>query len=120
MQALLKIDGKVIKTPSSMEITYQDYDSSESNRNAKGELIRERVRAGVRRIDVGWKVLYGDEMAEILQAVKPVFFTVEFLDPATNSFQSMIAYVGDRQTVPYTIRDDMILYTDFKIGIIEK
>lgn len=120
MEALLQINGVAMKTPSSIEVTYQDYDSSESNRNAKGELIRERVRAGVRRLDVSWKVLYADEMAKILNAVEPVFFKVRFFDPKTATFQTATMYVGDRKPVFYTLRDDKIIYTDFSIPLIEK
>lgn len=119
MQSLLKINGVVIKTPSTFQITYQDYDSDTTGRTADGTLVRERI-CTKRRLDVGWRVLYADEMATILQNTSDMFFTVEFLDAKTNSFQTITAYVGDRVPSAYTVRDDVIIYTDFTIGLIEK
>lgn len=120
MEALLRINNVAMPTPSGIEVTYQDYDSNDSNRNANGELIRERVRASVRRLDVTWKILNAQEMSLILRSLDPVFFTVRFFDPKSASFQNATMYVGDRKPTFYTLRDDEILYQDFTIALVEK
>ena len=120
LEPLLQINGVAMPTPSGLEVTYSDYDSNDSNRNAKGELIRERVRASVRRLDVSWRILNAEDMSLILRSVDPVFFQVRFFDPKTASFQNATMYVGDRKPTFYTLRDDKIIYQDFTIALVEK
>lgn len=120
MEALLQIDGKVMPTPGGMTVRYQDLDSSDTGRAANGEMIRERVRSGVRTLEINWKALYADEMSLLLNALEPAFVNVRFFDPKTASFQNATMYSGDRPAVFYTLRDDQILYTDFTISLIEK
>ena len=120
MEPLLKIDGFEMPTPSGITVTYQDLDSSDTGRNANGVMIRERIRTGVIKLTISWRVLYAEEMSRILTAVKPAFFTVRFYDPETASFRDATMYVGDRESTFYTLRNDLIMYTDFEISLIEQ
>ena len=76
---MIKINGVAIATPKIYEATVSDLDG-ESNRNAAGQLIRDRI-AVKRKLNLEWGPLSQSEIAPILNAVSGVFFTVTFPDP---------------------------------------
>ena len=90
---MLKINGVDIVTPKSYQPTISDIDG-ESNRNAKGELIRDRI-AVKRKLDLEWGPLSQSEISTLLKAVSDVFFEVEFPDPQDGVITKTM-YVGDR------------------------
>lgn len=96
---MLKINGVAITTPKSLKVDIMDLDG-ESNRNAKGALIRDRI-AVKRKISCEWAPLTMSEISTVLQAVQNVFFQVEYPDPMTGSMQTKTFYVGDRSAPLY-------------------
>lgn len=114
---MIKINGVAIATPKVFEATVSDIDG-ESNRNAKGELIRDRV-AVKRKINLEWGTLEQSEMSKILNAVSSVFFTVEFPDPQLGLI-SKTMYVGDRTAPAYSYIDNKIKWQGLKMNFIEK
>ena len=97
---IIKVNGGYIQDPSSLEYQKYDLDSEEgSGRNQAGQMLRDRV-AVKRKLVCKFPPMKSSEVAELLQAVSDVFMEVEFPDPATDTRQTMIAYVGDR-TVPF-------------------
>ena len=92
---MLTINGITVKVPSEYSVNLQDLDAS-AERNARGVLIRDRVRAGVYKIEVKWIMLTDAEIRTILQAVSGASFTVSFHSPYTGSIVSKTMYVGDR------------------------
>ena len=116
---MIKINGVAIATPKVFETTVSDIDG-ESNRNAKGELIRDRV-AVKRKINLEWGTLEQSEMAKILNAVSSVFFIVEFPDPQLGLITKTM-YVGDR-TAPayvYDTKTKQVKWSGLKMNFIEK
>ena len=69
---MIKINGVAIATPKIYEATVSDLDG-ESNRNAAGQLIRDRI-AVKRKLNLEWGPLSQSEIAPILNAVSGVFF----------------------------------------------
>lgn len=114
---MIKINGVAIATPKVFEATVSDIDG-ESNRNAKGELIRDRV-AVKRKINLEWGTLEQSEMSKILNAVSSVFFTVEFPDPQLGLITKTM-YVGDRTAPAYSYIDNKIKWQGLKMNFIEK
>ena len=114
---MIKINGVAIATPKVFEATVSDIDG-ESNRNAKGELIRDRV-AIKRKINLEWGTLEQNEMSKILNAVSSVFFTVEFPDPQLGLITKTM-YVGDRTAPAYSYIDNKIQWQGLKMNFIEK
>lgn len=116
---MLSINGVAIATPKSLEVTISDLDG-ESNRNANGEMIRDRI--GVKRkIALEWPPLTQDEISTLLTAVSSVFFTVTFPDPQ-QGIVTKTMYVGDR-TAPayfYDTRTKQIKWSGLKMNFIEK
>lgn len=117
--ALLTINGVAVKTPSKFSVTTSDLDG-ETTRNAKGELIRDRI-AVKKKLECEWPPLTQSEMSTLLGAVTNVFFTVTYLDPHLGE-TTRTMYVGDRSAPMYRYgngRGD-ILWESVKMNFIEK
>lgn len=88
-----------VKTPTSMSIVNQDYDSSSTSRTANGKMVRTVVRGGdnnVRKIQLEWRLLTHEEGAALLEAVKNAYLWCKYPDPQTGALRVMQCYVGDR------------------------
>lgn len=116
---ILKVNNTEFPNPSKMQVTIQDWDASTSERNANGDLMRDRVTVK-RKIEVEYALLDGNQMKTILDATEDVFFSVTYFDPKQNGFLTKTMYIGDRTPSLYVLRDDKILYRDFKFSLIEK
>lgn len=118
--AFLKINTTELPMPSSFEVTIQDFDSSESNRNSQGQLFRDRICVKY-KLNVTWRALDAEQMSMILNAISDVFFNVTFFDPKLNGYRTTTMYTGDRTPTLYTFREDgTVIYNDFTISLIER
>lgn len=93
--ALLSINNVDMPKPTTYQVGVQDLDSAESVRSESGVLHRDRVRAGVRKLELGWTVRTA-ESSKILKAVSGESFTVKFFDPQQNSVETATMYAGDK------------------------
>lgn len=93
---MITINGVLLPSPSAYKVKRSDLDSEATTRNSEGQLIRDRVRSGVYRIDVTWSALRRADYITVVNALSPAKFTVEFFDPnsATNATAQM--YASDR------------------------
>lgn len=114
---MIKIDGKEIPTPSDYSIGIQDI--SKAERNARGDMIIERITTK-RKIELGWKYLSKSNLQLLMNAVSPVFFQVEYLDPQTNSRQTGTFYSGDRNVGALDYIDGDIRWKDIKFNVVER
>ncbi|MDB2108935.1 hypothetical protein PMW03_02115 [Clostridium paraputrificum] len=114
---MIKINGVAIATPKIYEATVSDLDG-ESNRNAAGQLIRDRI-AVKRKLNLEWGPLSKSEIAPILNAVSGVFFTVTFPDPQLGIITKTM-YVGDRTAPAYQYIDEEVKWSGLKLNLIEK
>lgn len=114
---MIKINGVAIATPKIYEATVSDLDG-ESNRNAAGQLIRDRV-AVKRKLNLEWGPLSQSEIAPILNAVSGVFFTVTFPDPQLGIITKTM-YVGDRTAPAYQYINEEVKWSGLKLNLIEK
>lgn len=114
---MLSINGVAIATPSVYEITIQDLDG-ESNRNANGDLVRDRITVK-RKINLEWPPLSQGEIATLLNAVSSVFFTVTFPDPQLGLITKTM-YVGDRTAPAYSYVNGKAKWQGLKMNFIEK
>lgn len=116
---MISINGVAIATPKTFEATVSDLDG-ESNRNADGELIRDRI-AVKRKLNLEWGPLTQAETQTLLNAVSSVFFTVTFPDPMSGVVTKTM-YVGDR-TAPAYMYDEKakeVKWQGLKMNFIEK
>lgn len=114
---MIKINGVAIATPKIYEATVSDLDG-ESNRNAAGQLIRDRI-AVKRKLNLEWGPLSQREIAPILNAVSGVFFTVTFPDPQLGIITKTM-YVGDRTAPAYQYINEEVKWSGLKLNLIEK
>lgn len=115
--ALINIGGVDQPTPSSFVVGIQDI--SKASRNANGTMIMERI-ATKRKLECGWKFLNQTQMAQILNAVSTVFFTVVYFDPQINGSRSATFYVGDRTCGFYDFNGGAPRYENVKFDLIER
>lgn len=115
---MLKINGVAIATPKVFKVDIMDLDG-ESNRNARGELIRDRI-AVKRKIECEWPPLKMSEISTILKAVQNVYFTVEYPDPMEGTTVTKTFYVGDRSAPMYKNVNGNILWESLSMNFIEK
>ena len=116
--ALLQINGVDIATPKSLEVSINDIDG-ESNRNAAGDMCRDRI-ATKRKLTCEWPPLSNADCSVLLTAVKDVFFTVTYPDPATGGLQTKTFYVGDRTMPVYSYINGIIKWKGLKMNFIER
>ncbi|MEN8079099.1 DUF6711 family protein [Clostridioides difficile] len=114
---MLKINGVAIATPKGYEASITDLDG-ESNRNANGEMIRDRI-AVKRKLTCEWGLLSQSEISTLLNAVSSVFFTVTFPDPQLGMITKTM-YVGDRTAPAYQFKDGQVKWSGLKMNFIEK
>lgn len=115
---MLKVKGVAIAAPKTFSASLNDIDG-ESNRNANGELLRDRI-ATKRKLEMEWGPLDEFECSVILKAVKDVFFEVEFPDPQEGKLITKTMYVGDRSTPMYSFINGKPKWSGLKMNFIEK
>lgn len=91
---IIKIGGVTIPHPSTISIGMQDLDSPDSTRNELGFLQRDRIRAGVYKVSLGFITKTGPEIATIESMISPASIEVTFPDSSGMITKTM--YVGDR------------------------
>ncbi|MDO4927219.1 MAG: hypothetical protein Q3980_16365 [Turicibacter sp.] len=114
---MIKINGIGIKTPSKFEVQISDLDG-ESNRNANGDLIRDRI-AVKRKLICEWPPLNQSECSKILKSVKDVFFDVTYPDPELGRVTKTM-YVGDRTSPAYQFKDGEVRWSGLKFNLVER
>ena len=117
---MITINGTKIAAPKSYQATVSDIDG-ESNRNANGELIRDRI-AVKRKLEMEWGPLDDSEISVLLTAVKDTFFECTFPDPQEGGSKTCTMYVGDRSAPAYMYDENSkeMKWTSLKMNFIEK
>lgn len=112
----LLINGVAVAAPKSFQVNLVDLDSDTTQRNAKGVLMRDRLRQ-MRKLECEWGPLKSAEIKVILQAVNPVGVPVTYPDPYTGTDQTRTFYAGDRPATMYDFNKD--LWLGLKMDLIE-
>ena len=116
---VLRVNQVAIKDPIDYQVSISDIDAS-ATRNAYGDLTRDRV-ATKYKVESTWNGLLPEEMAELLQAVKDEFFTVEFYNPYTSTFDERVMYVGDRSApLAFAKEDGTYAWQSLSMNFIER
>lgn len=115
--ALITVGGVVLPTPSEYIVGLMSL--SKAERNAVGTMIIERI-ATKRKIELGWSYLTGPQYSQILNAVDPVFFTVNYFDPKDNANKTGTFYCGDRQAPMMKFTNGVPSWKDIKFNLIER
>lgn len=122
-KALVKANGTELPFCSTYKITWTDTDL-ESGRNINADMIRNRVRKDMYKLEFTYNLLDDDSVQLILNAITDVFFTVEFYSPLEKKRITRTMYCGDRSGKWVTVRGDNGEYTlqmsGFAFNLIEK
>lgn len=114
---MIKINGVDIPAPTDFQVGIMDI--SKAERNAKGEMIIERI-ATKRKLELAFKNLPKDESSKLLKLVSSVFFEVEYIDPQDNGFKTGTFYCGDRTSGMMGFLNGQPYWKDVKFNLIER
>ena len=115
--ALIKVGSVDLPTPSDYGVGIQDL--SKAERNAAGTMIIERI-ATKRKLELSWAYLSRTDLAQILNAVSPTFFTVQYVDPQDNANKTGTFYAGDRKCGMLDFQNSVPRYKDVGFSLIER
>lgn len=117
-RTLIKIDGKFIPDPSSLQWGLQSVSRSDAGRDQKGKMHVE-LQTRKRKLELSWSGVDFATTAEILQAVNAETFWVEYLDALENKRVKKQFYVGDRTAPVHSYAENQRWYTTLSFNIIE-
>ena len=117
---LIKINGvEIAAYPKEFTVTALDLDAETTTRTADGNLNRDRITVK-RQIDMTFGILTMAQVSGILQAMKDIYFDVEYPDPMVGGYVTKTFYVGNRPT-PMAIEKNGVIYWDgLKITLTER
>lgn len=113
---MFKIDTATMPTPSEWKIGLMDI--SKAERNAAGDLMIERI-ATKRKVELGWAYLSKDDVKTLFAAVSATTFTLEYIDPQTDTTITGTFYAGDRTAAALDYIGSVIRYKDVKVNFVE-
>lgn len=95
---IIYIEGTKMPSPTKYSVKLADIDSSNSGRGDTGYLTRERLRADVASIDIGWDFLTTEELNIIKTGIAKSEFLVKFFigGEGVDAYKTAQMYAGDR------------------------
>lgn len=110
--AVIKINGVSLPAPTKINTPRFDLDSGDAKRNEAGYMQRDRVRQGIFKIELEWRMLTSSEVRRIESSIRPASVSVTFTTPEGIKTKRM--YAGDRKT-------DMVVddYWNMSFNLIE-
>ena len=118
--ALIKINNKEIKCPSSFSYTRSDLDQ-DSYRDINGNLVRNRIGTKV-QLTLTWKAGAMDvaSMSTLLKAMDDVFFSVTYFDIHDGGMRTATFYSSDKTAQMYSYIDGKPIFNEISLTLIEK
>lgn len=92
--ATITVDGVGLPEPTSLRLPEFDLDSESTGRNELGVLQRDRIRQGVLKCELEWKMITTAQLASIKSAIAPDKIAVSF--PSDLGIETKNMYAGDR------------------------
>lgn len=117
MLELLKIDGALLPEVDTYKVTLSDADGPNSGRSETAVMNRDRVRANISKIELGWKNVTTEKMQQIIAAVTPEEFTVDYF---FGTMRNAEMYAGDKTIdLKVTNEDGSTAVWDVNVNLIE-
>lgn len=114
---MLEINNIPIPTPSTFKVGIMDISTAE--RNAQGDMLIDRI-ATKRKIEMDWKFLDSNQLADLLKLIDSVYFFVKYPDPLTGNLEIKTFYCGDRSVGMYSYVNGKPVWNDISFNFIEK
>lgn len=103
---------------SGLKVGYETLVSDKSGRNAAGDTVVDVINKKV-KLYVTLRHTTDNEMKSFLSAIENYVVNVTFLNPKTNTLQTVTAYTGTPEPEYYTIQPTMIVYKPMSLNFIE-
>jgi hypothetical protein len=100
----MRMSGYTFPAPTEYVVDYEDIDSEKSTRNEAAYLDRDRLRAEVTKIRVGWKVTTA-ELTDIASHLRPETITLTFWNATTARYETKTMYCS-RKSAELLRNDD--------------
>lgn len=113
---LIRIGAFTPACPSKFSVELSDMDGENSNRSETGFMNRDRVRAGIYKLNLGWTNLTSEETNALLHSVSPESVKILFY------FGGMVSaemYVGNRSIDLKSNNGDGNHYWDVSFNLTE-
>lgn len=114
--AILTVNN-VAMSPTSLEIGIMDI--SKAERNAKGNMIIERINTK-RKLNLAFAYLNATDLKTILEAVAPTLYNVQYFDPQINGMVTGTFYCGDRNISIVKFTNGVPTYKDVTFDLVER
>ena len=112
----IRISGVTIPCPSDWPISYSDLHKN-SERNASGYLVADRVRTNVRKFDLKWNYMLPADFAAFKTLISAsMFFQVEYIDE-TGGISTATMYKGDISKTVHRILATGEIQGYIKVGV---
>ena len=118
MAAMITVGATALPNPTDYQVTRSDLDSDNTSRSEAGVLQRDRVRAGIYKLQLTFRVTRAN-LKVITDAIAPASFAVTFFDPTTSSSPTKTMYAGDRAAKLIQSVDGGESYWDLSVDLIE-
>ena len=102
---------------SGLKVGYETLVADGSGRNAAGDTVIDVINHKY-KLYVELRHTMGAEMQAFLAAIQDYVVTVGFLNPKTNSLESITAYTGTPEPEYYTIQPNHIIYKPMSLNFI--
>lgn len=112
---LVKFGAYTPKAPDKYEVELSDADGENATRSETGYMNRDRVRAGIFKLSLGWSNLEMKDVEELLDAVVPESVDTTFYFGKSISTDM---YAGNRK-ISLKYRDDGEAYWDVSFNMTE-
>jgi len=93
--AMLTINDVQMPRPTKYKVDVMDLDSENTIRTESGIITRDRIRAGVYKIDVAFEVCKS-QLKAIADSIAPESFPVTFFDPFSLTDSTKTMYAGNK------------------------
>ena len=122
---MIKINGTIIKTPSSFKWGLDEMDTDDSGRTLDAKMHIDTI-ADKRKLECSWSGLNRAEASTLLQSVKRTnagrFFSVTYPDTESGTDETRMFYVGPRSSSIYSWTDEETgkVFSDVAFNLIEQ
>lgn len=113
---LVKLGSYYPPTPTKYSLEISDIDSEDTGRGETGYMSRERVRAGIYKLALGFTNITSDDVLAIKEAISGEEITVELFDGSTVSAQM---YSGNRKLELKSVDDNSNCFWDMSFNLTE-
>lgn len=117
LNPIQSVNGATIPCPSSYTYKLSDVSAPDAGRTEDTTMDKMRIGQCV-HLELSWAYLTTAEVAQVLTAFNPEYFTVTYLDAMRGTYRTSTFYAGDRSAPMYN--NTVGRWTNVSFNIIER